>query len=193
MKIAESGIVGIVLSGGKSSRMGRPKALERMKDGRTWLAAEADALIEGGCISVIAVVGADAEAIIKSAGAAGVEFEVNRDWELGQFSSLQCGIKKAMASASRGFIVQPVDAAGVKPSTISAIIETALINTHLDAVIPEFDGKGGHPVYLSSDFAKKLVGKDAHSGDARLDLQIKGARSMRIPVPDGDILKNVNC
>ncbi|MFB2584416.1 NTP transferase domain-containing protein [Herbiconiux liukaitaii] len=57
-----SPVVGVLLAAGAGTRMGRPKALVRAADGEPWLLRGVRTLAAGGCITVIVVLGAEAEA-----------------------------------------------------------------------------------------------------------------------------------
>ncbi|WIB68971.1 nucleotidyltransferase family protein [Curtobacterium sp. MCBD17_035] len=56
-----STVVGLVLAGGAGSRMGRPKALVRGADGRPWVERAVRTLLDGGCATVVVVLGAAAD------------------------------------------------------------------------------------------------------------------------------------
>ena len=186
-------IAGIVLAAGASERMGSPKANLETPKKRTLLDLQCVLLASSGCEGVSVVVGADATAIRERNSALPVEWIENSEWRKGQFSSLIAGVRSALASGAQGAIVLPVDAAGVSESVVMALIETGLRNPHLDAVVPEFEGKKGHPVYLSRTFCEALAALDPNSDNARLDMQLEGARSIvRLPVNDPNVVKNIN-
>src|SRR5687767_11261429 len=88
-------IPGIVLAGGKSSRMGRPKALLPIRSSAdTFFDRVTRTLIEAGLDDVVVVVGADANAI--RAGVtpqSGVRIIENPDYEQGQLTSLLAGLR----------------------------------------------------------------------------------------------------
>ena len=54
-------VTGVLLAAGGGRRMGRPKALMRSADGRPWLTTAVQALRDGGCRSVVVVLGAGAD------------------------------------------------------------------------------------------------------------------------------------
>ena len=92
-----------------------------------------------------------------------------------------------------GIIILPIDAIGMKEMTIHAIAETALRNPHLKAIVPEYDGRGGHPIYVSNDFARELLLLDPKKPNSRLDRMLEEEPDqMRLPVGDPAILTNIN-
>jgi CTP:molybdopterin cytidylyltransferase MocA len=72
---------------------------------------------------------------------------------------------------------------------------TAAFHDSIDAVIPQYQSKGGHPVLLSAGFLQRLTEVPHSSPDARLDLQIQALPVKRItfvPVENKNILLNMN-
>src|SRR3990167_8353296 len=83
-------IPAIVLSAGRSSRMGRAKALLPLAGGDTFLVRIVRAFLEAGVDDVVVVLGHEADAIAASCAASGVpaRFVVNSEYDRGQWSSL---------------------------------------------------------------------------------------------------------
>jgi len=184
---------GVILSAGASKRMGEPKALLRFEDGTTLLSRQANLLGDVGCERIVVVVGADAGKIEDAHPELDVEWVMNEGWETGQFSSLQRGLGAIEDKAVEGAIVLPVDVVGVAKTTVATLIETALFNTHLKAIVPEYNEHGGHPIYLAHEFFRRLLDIDTRNEDARLDVQLRLADDvMRLPVNDPHIVRNIN-
>ncbi len=185
--------IGIILAAGAGSRMGGPKALLRFDDGATLLERQCGMLLEGGCSRIGVVIGAAAPEIRLAHPAIPARWLLNELWEQGQFTSLQIGIKGMHATESDGAVVLPVDVAGVSDAIISALIDAAICNPHLDAIIPEYNGRGGHPVLLSSRFCELLAGLDPSDERSRLDVQMAANKNtLRVPVGDPHVVKNIN-
>jgi len=152
MKATDHSISGLILAAGAGERIGEPKAMLELADRTTLLRSQKDVLAESGCTRVLVVTGAADEHVRGVHADLDVTWVHNEEWETGQFSSLKAGVDNVLETNESGVIVLPVDAAGVRPDTVGSIIETALRNQHLDVIIPEFQERGGHPVYLSRGF-----------------------------------------
>jgi CTP:molybdopterin cytidylyltransferase MocA len=65
----------------------------------------------------------------------------------------------------------------------------------VDAVIPSVEGRGGHPVLLSPEFAASLRDLSWEAAAARLDVQLQRLppeRLRRVPVQDVQVRLNLN-
>lgn len=153
MNTARKKIAGVILSAGESKRMGFPKALLKL-DESTLLARQHELLNLSGCDPVIAVVGCKAEEIMSEHPLLPVKWVQNKIWPKGQFSSAAAGISEALSDNSSGALLLPVDVVGINVKTIRSILDAASQMPAIDAIIPTYKGRGGHPVYLSKSFAK---------------------------------------
>lgn len=145
-------ICGVILSAGASSRMGRDKALlpwpPAANSGETLLSASIETLKPfTECIIVVA--GRNLEALIPVALAHGASIVQNIAPERGQFSSLQLGLREAIARGLDAAMITlvdspPLSAASMQKLTIA--FSKALARGHW-GVAPEHDGKRGHPLF----------------------------------------------
>src|SRR5262245_12663286 len=88
-------IPGVVLAAGRSSRMGRSKALLPVSSsGETFLSQIVRTLVDGGADDVVIVLGHEADSIGREVAAAGLPARVvmNPAYETGQFSSVLAGL-----------------------------------------------------------------------------------------------------
>jgi molybdenum cofactor cytidylyltransferase len=134
---------GIILAAGESSRMGSPKALLELH-GETFL----DRLIRclaPYCSPILVVLGHEPE-IVRAGMRLGDKavFVLNTDYQRGQFSSLQCGLRAVPATAE-GVVFTPVDHPNIESSTVEK-----LIDAHAVIAIPQYLGRHGHPVLCSA-------------------------------------------
>ncbi|PYT32334.1 MAG: hypothetical protein DMG58_10430 [Acidobacteria bacterium] len=175
---------GLILAAGESSRMGSPKALLEFR-GETFI----DRLIRcfsEHCSPVIVVLGHEPEVI-----RAGVRclmhalFVLNTDYERGQFSSMQCGLRVVPENAD-GVVFTPVDHPNVEGATVAKLIASeALI------AIPQYLGRHGHPVLFSRSLIPEFLSLPADS-QAR-DVTHRHASEIRyIDVTDAGILDDID-
>jgi molybdenum cofactor cytidylyltransferase len=82
----------VILAGGQSSRLGRPKQLLQL-NGMTLLEKVATEALGMKNIPVLIVLGANAEAIKAGFHVQGIEWVVNDNWQEGMASSLRTGIE----------------------------------------------------------------------------------------------------
>ena len=188
-----SEIYGIVLAAGASSRMETPKALLELDDGTTLLERQVHMLEGAGCKRIACVLGANAELIRGLDEKVHVDWLLNEKWESGQFTSIQMGLAWMLEEGGSGGLIQPVDVVFERVETVREIVEAAVMTPHLNAIVPAYEERGGHPVYISKDAATELVKIDPDRNDARLDSQISVMPDViRLKVTDPGILKNVN-
>ena len=116
-------IAGLVLAAGESSRMGRDKALLTYQ-GRTFLEGVVAKLREAGVGRVAVVLGYHAEEIQRALNLKGLEFIVNRNYQRGQTSSLQEGLRTLEGSNPEAVVLCPVDHPVFSSQTVRNLIET---------------------------------------------------------------------
>jgi molybdenum cofactor cytidylyltransferase len=145
-------IFGIVLTAGRSSRLGFPKALAQL-DGEIFVARAVRALREGGADPICVVVAPPHGSAIEAA-LEGVTFAHNPEPDRGMLSSLQTGLAVALRHAELDAVLfSLVDHPRVRPETIRLIAALPLAGARR----PVFEGRGGHPVAISAALARELV------------------------------------
>ena len=142
-------IAGVILAAGASSRMGQPKALLEY-EGQTFVQRLAR-ILDQLCGRVIVVVGFDAERVRAAVPSRAVVVE-NSQPELGMLSSLQCGLREAMEADAVLFL--PVDHGALRPTTIAAV---AAESADAGIVVPECQGRHGHPVRVCGSIVSELL------------------------------------
>ena len=158
-------IPGIVLAGGRSSRMGQPKALLPIgKAGETFLDRVTSSLLEGGVDGVLVVVGADADAIRQQAKERPrVRIVHNPDFERGQLTSMLAGLRSIDEPAASGLLVTLIDVPLVSPDTIRRLI--GVHREHAASIVrPVSKGRHGHPVIFHRRLFDELRGADPARG-----------------------------
>ncbi len=180
-------VAGVLLAAGTSSRMGRPKALLPFSS-RTLFIEETVARLEaGGAHPIHVVLGAGAETVRSTARLPDVRVIVNENFEQGQLSSLQAGVRSLPADAAAA-IIALVDQPHV-PARVTRLLIEAFRRSRAPIVRPVWQGRGGHPFLVSREvFAPLLdLGPDATAFDV-----VKNFRDRRCDVaaPDASVLED---
>jgi molybdenum cofactor cytidylyltransferase len=165
--------------------MGSAKALLPY-DGETF----ADRLIRifrSVCDPVVVVLGHDAERI-----RAGLErpasFVVNRDYEAGQLSSLQCGLRAA-GDVDAAFFT-PVDYPAIKQETVLALLRAR--TGRESAIVPVTQGRRGHPVFITRQLIDEILALPP-GAMARNVIHRHVATTTYVETEDSGILRDVDC
>jgi CTP:molybdopterin cytidylyltransferase MocA len=184
----------ILLCGGKSSRMGMPKGL-MPSGGTTWLERQIERFRALGGGRIVIVLGYEQEKYFKaipwlrSGEDPGVSVVANLDPDHGPFTSILAGAR----GLDDSLFILPIDVP-VPARAVWVSLSQALSGS-VQAVVPSFEGRGGHPVLLSGTFLHRLTLVSVDSPDARLDRQIANlpeAARVLVPVRDPAILRNMN-
>jgi molybdenum cofactor cytidylyltransferase len=143
-------IPGIVLAAGKSTRMGRSKALLPLEPGETFLTRIIATFSAAGVEEVVVVVGHEAPAIIGAfdRGPAVARFVVNPDYESGQLTSLVAGLRVVDRPGVVAALIALVDAPLFEAATVRAIVDRYR-RTGAPIVRPVHGERHGHPVLIA--------------------------------------------
>ena len=168
-------LAAVILSGGESKRMGRPKALIPYR-GSTFLEQLIELTRHPRVGITRIVVGAHADEIRAHLRAAPGEIVVNEDWRRGQLSSIQAGLRSLPADATAGMLLCPVDHPLVSGRLIARLIEEFDSGGHA-IVLPAYRGRRGHPLIFRANLYGELLDAApeigarqvvwAHAGDTR--------------------------
>ena len=164
--------------------MGSPKALLDF-GGETFL----DHLVARFCeicAPVIVVLGHGAEEIragLRSADQA--VFVVNHVYRLGQFSSMQCGLR-AVPPEARGVMFSLVDHPAVQSSTLAR-----LAASRAPLAIPRMNGRRGHPVFFSRALIAEFLALPPEA-NARMVVDQHAAEIDYVDVDDPGILQDID-
>jgi molybdenum cofactor cytidylyltransferase len=182
----DSGLGGVILAAGASSRMGRDKALlpwppalletaSRIERGGaglsgshpsntagvastgTILSAAIQALSQF-CDMVIVVAGNNEKALEAVVYGGGAFLVRNPDPERGQFSSLQTGLHDVLNRGWGDAMVTLVDRPPASAATLSRLAGEFLKKAHgVWAVVPEYQGKHGHPILIGREMMEAFL------------------------------------
>jgi nicotine blue oxidoreductase len=164
-------VAGLVLAAGGGSRMGRPKALLRL-GGELLVERACRLLADGGCVPVLAVLGAGADEVPALPGVATVR---NPDWASGMGSSLRAGLAEVptVAPGAVAVVVTLVDTPLLGPEAVLRL--AAAGRAGAEAAVATYGGRPGHPVLLARSVLADVAA--AATGD-------RGARSWLAAHPD---------
>jgi len=147
-------LAAVILAGGASRRMGSPKALVSYQ-GASFL-EHLLSVTRHPAIGVRRVVlGPDADAISQQVTLAPDEIVINRDWELGQLSSIHAALR-SLPEGTQGMLLCPVDHPLVSAALVDALVRTFL-ETRAPVVLPMFEGRRGHPVIFAAAVYEELL------------------------------------
>ena len=176
-------IDGVILAGGASTRMGRPKALLRL-EGQSFVARLVGLFLRAGCREVVVVGGAHG-ALIEAAVPAGALYTYAEDWARGMRASLRAGVAALQAlhpEAPADVLLTHVDRPLVLPETLQVLMDAPRGRP----ISPVFEGRGGHPVVLPKGLLPRLLKPD----DQPLRDLLLNPR--QVVVQDPGVLLNVN-
>jgi molybdenum cofactor cytidylyltransferase len=192
-------LCGVILAAGDSSRMGRDKAL------LPWPPQPAGAVAAGTFLSaaialfdpfvdmVLVVVGKNERGLAPIVYGAGASLVVNPDPARGQFSSLQAGLHEVLNRGRDAAMITLVDRPPVRPATIQALdeaFEHALSQSKW-AVVPEFQGKHGHPILAGRELIEAFLRAPASSSAREIEHGHQ-EKITYLPVDDPQVIANVD-
>jgi molybdenum cofactor cytidylyltransferase len=145
--------------------MGRTKQLLpwQTAEGEKPLVAAAYDAIHSICDEIVVVLGHDADAVAAALGDRSFR-RATSDPDEPMFLSIRAGLKTAQELDPKAMVVlQPADHPEVARTTLTALTESS--RQHAEkAVIPEFDGRGGHPVLIPPAVIAQLVVSNSPAG-----------------------------
>lgn len=196
----ENNTVFVLLAGGKSERMGVAKGLLEYQN-TYWILEQINRITTSTVTEVYIGLGyhcneyltkipwfAEAQSHFVLYKKIKIRVIINQNPELGSFSTLQKVLRQIPKNKS--VLINPVDIPILNPTELQNIIEV-----ENQIVLPNFEGKNGHPIKLDSDFWESLLLLNLADENSRLDLEIKKIIPSKITtmsISDSCIIKNLN-
>jgi molybdenum cofactor cytidylyltransferase len=184
-------LAAVILSGGASQRMGSPKALLSYQ-GRPFL-EHLLAVTAHSKIGVRRVVlGAHAELIADAVRLAADEVVINKQWEQGQLSSIQAGVR-SLPAGTDGIILCLIDHPLISANLVHDLIERFYFAQAARPliVLPLYQGQRGHPVIFSAAVYGELLAAPMEQGARSVVWAHAGAVAEVITLEEGCVL-NLN-
>jgi molybdenum cofactor cytidylyltransferase len=181
-----SGIVGILLAAGSSSRFGSNKLLSGLPDGGTVAAAAARSFVQA-LPETLAVVRPGDEGVAQLLQGMGLRVVVNPDAETGLGSSLATGVR-ATAQAG-GWVVGLADMPWISSATIAAVADR--LRDGASAAAPVYQGQRGHPVGFGSRWGELLSALTGDRGGRHLLASDPGGL-VAIETRDAGVVRDVD-
>ena len=185
-----AGAWAILLAAGESSRMGQLKALLPWR-GQTLLEHQVSALREGGADRVEVVLGHRADELSPLLqGRDGVSWTLNPDYLRGKTTSIKAGLSALDSSAVDEILLLNVD----QPRSAEDV--TCILNLHrlhgCAVTVPEYNGKGGHPIVLSAGLLPELREIDEETQGIKAVVRRHSESVNRVPLDNPEILLDLN-
>ena len=178
-------LAAVILSAGKSERMGgRPKALLQLK-GKTFLEHVLESITRSGITQTVVVVGHHRSEIEAAFPALPLVF--NPNYEQGMSTSVQAGIR-ALSPSVEAAGVFLVDQPRIEPETILSVT-SQLRPGHI--VLPVHEGRRGHPVFFSADLFPEILDLKPDQG-LNVVVRRDPQRIIEVPVKNFGILQDID-
>jgi CTP:molybdopterin cytidylyltransferase MocA len=184
-------LAGVVLAGGRSARMGSPKALLDFR-GQPFVVRILEALEALEVKTRAVVVGPDAPRIQPALAGHECLILENTDVEGGPIASLRAALRALQAVRPTAVLAWPVDLPHVRVTTVERLIET-FRRDPAPAVVPTFAERRGHPVLWGAVLFEELLTSEAASRHgARAVLHAHAAEIGSVPVDDPAVIDDLN-
>ncbi len=180
----------ILLAAGESSRMGQLKALLLWR-GRTLLEHQVSSLLEGGAQRVVVVLGHRSEELrTLLEGKDGVSWTLNPDYLQGKTTSIKAGLSAVDGDAVDDILLLNVDQPR-SADDVARILETHRSGDYA-VTVPEYRGKGGHPIVLSASLLPELLTINEETQGIKAVVRRRPEAVYRFPLDNPEILLDLN-
>jgi molybdenum cofactor cytidylyltransferase len=171
--------------------MGSDKALLQYA-GQSFLAG-AIRLLQSACDFVVVVTGTNTDLLRSVIYENSAYLVHNSQPELGQFSSLRLGLQAVLNRGRDTTCVTLVDRPPAQPQTLTAL-KQRFLSTSPDttwAIVPEFNGKHGHPVLFGREMIEVFL-RATPASNAREIEHENQSRIEYFSVDDPRVVLNIN-
>lgn len=181
-------VAAILLAAGQSTRMGAFKPLLPFGE-KTVIESCIDYLQRGGVETIVVVLAHRAAEIKEKLPGLTVRFALNPDPESEMSESIACGVRE-LPLETRATFIALADYPAV-PADVVAVLVNNWQAGKTGLLIPEYQGRGGHPVLIDLRFRNELLSLDSRRGlrslfDANRD------KVRRVPVDSPFIARDID-
>ena len=178
----------IILAAGKSERMGTNKLLLPFH-GKPMINTVIDNVIQSGVNHIMVVLGAFREDMITAIEKLPVIQCYNADFEIGMFTSVQCGFRN-MPSTTDAAIVFLGDQPMI-PGEVTRRIIQAYTQSKKGILIPVYNGRRGHPLLIDKKYASTIAALGPDEGLRNLFVKYTDdIQEVEVPAPG--ILRDID-
>ena len=146
-------------------------------------------LLAGGAGEVVVVVGHRGDEVRRKLSRLPVRFAVNEDASSEMGASIARGVEQLSPEAEAIFIAL-VDQPAVPPEIIG-LLNAAAVRTGSRLVVPEYQGRGGHPVWIDLSFREELLNLDPERG-LRALFDTHREEVLRVPVASPYVARDMD-
>jgi molybdenum cofactor cytidylyltransferase len=181
-------LAAVILSGGASRRMGAPKALLPYRGG-TFLEHLLNVTAHPQIGWRRVVLGADAQTIAEGVELPVEEVVINKNWEAGQLSSIQSGLR-SLPAGTDGMLLCLIDHPLISRELVGELMERFYLSGKA-IVLPIYKGRRGHPVIFASRLYGELLSAPLESG-ARAVVWAHGEEVFEMETAEEGCVLNLN-
>ena len=155
MNTSKTPITAFILAAGKSRRFGQPKVLQSFA-GIPFLTRIRQNLMQIGIDRPFLILGYQARELIPLVPEKdSFEIIINPRFESGMFTSVQSALR-ALPDSVFGTLLCLIDQPHILPQTYHRLMQSAIKNPH-NIIIPTFNQRGGHPIYLPASLFEIIL------------------------------------
>jgi molybdenum cofactor cytidylyltransferase len=168
--------------------MGRQKLLLPFGES-TVVGAVAGTALASRVDRVLAVLGADRDAVRQELEPLGIDFAVNENFAEGMLSSVQAGFR-ALPPDAEAAVVMLGDQPFLPARVVDAVVE-GFRRSGKGIVVPAFQGRRGHPVLVDLKYRDEVLALDPADGLRRL-MHAHPEDIFEVEVEDANILRDMD-
>jgi molybdenum cofactor cytidylyltransferase len=184
--------IGVILAAGRGGRMGGRKQLTPWpgaEGSKPLVAASYDA-IHSICDDMVVVLGHISDSVVGALGERPFR-RAESDPDAPMFESIRAGLRVALlVDPSATVVLQPCDHPEVASSTLRDLIAWSLKRPG-QAILPEYGGRGGHPVLIPAHICATLVEADCSDGLKQFWAD-HPELCHRVPIDDPTVVRDID-